>query len=54
MQGKKAQTIVEYCILFAVVVAAIVIAASGVIGPAVGRLYNRTADSIDNITVPSR
>lgn len=51
-QSLKAQTIVEYCILFAAVVAVIVSAVTFAIKPALNSLYERTADSIDNITVP--
>ncbi len=52
MQGKKAQTIIEYCILFAVVIAVIVGAATYAIRPALNELYERTADSIRNISIP--
>ena len=45
----KGQSIVEYCVLFAVVVSVIIIAATGAIKPALNSLYERTADSLAQI-----
>jgi Flp pilus assembly pilin Flp len=47
--NKKGQSIVEYCILFAVVVGVIIIAATGAIRPALNSLYQRTASSLAQI-----
>ena len=45
---------VEYTVLFVVVIGVIILAATTVIKPALDDLYNRTADSLDHIntTIP--
>ena len=52
--SKKAQSMVEYVILFTVVASVVILAATTLIRPAINRLYIRTADSLDhvNTTIP--
>lgn len=47
--GEEGQSMVEYVILFTVIVAVIVFAITAYIGPAVNGLYRRTAQVIDDI-----
>jgi len=49
LKNKKAQAVVEYVILFAVVIAVIVFACIYGIGPALNGVYDRTAQSLDDI-----
>jgi len=48
--NKKGQSIVEYVIVFTVVVGAVVFAAGFFLKPSVQGLYQRTATVIDQIT----
>lgn len=52
--SKKGQNIVEYVVLFTVVAAVVIAAATAIIQPALQSLYARTADSLNriNTTVP--
>lgn len=43
------QSILEYCILFVVVVGVIVLAVTTMIRPALNSLYNQTAESLAHI-----
>ncbi|MFH1622301.1 MAG: hypothetical protein ABIA97_04180 [Candidatus Omnitrophota bacterium] len=47
--GKEGQSMVEYVILFTVIVAVIVFAITTYIGPSVNRLYLKTSQVIDDI-----
>lgn len=50
MRAKKGQMIVEYAVMFAVIVAAIIYASTVFISPALNRFFNTTANVIDNAT----
>lgn len=50
MRNKKGQSILEYVIVLTVIVVAIIIAAQGVIKPAIDKAFNDSADVIKNAT----
>jgi Flp pilus assembly pilin Flp len=50
MRAKKGQMIVEYAVMFTVIVAVIIYASAVFIKPALNRFFNTTAKVIDNAT----
>lgn len=50
MRAKKGQMIVEYAVMFTVIVAVIIAASAGFIKPALSKFFNTTAKVIDNAT----
>ena len=50
MRSKKGQMLIEYAVMFTVIVAAIIYASTIFIKPALNRFFNTTAKVIDNAT----
>ena len=48
--NKRGQLIVEYVVMFTVIVAAILAASFAFVKPAVGRFFNSSAKVIDNVS----
>ncbi len=49
-RGRRGQMIVEYALMFAVIVAVIIYASIYVVRPSVGRFFNATGRILDNAT----